>query len=231
MAKKYKCVIFDLDHTLWDYDTNCTETLSELHAEYKLERSNIKIEEFVRVFMEMNYSLWDQYDLGLIQRDVIRYQRFHRILLSLGVDDYKLSLNLSSEYVSRSPAKGNLMPNAKEILEYLNGKYQMIIITNGFDDIQATKLQSSGIQHYFEDVITSEKIGHKKPAKQIFDYALSRARVSAQDALMIGDNLNTDIKGAHNASVDATYFNPHKRLHNQTVHHEISDLSELKMIL
>ena len=67
--------------------------------------------------------MWDQYDLGIIQRDVIRYQRFHRILLELGIDDYQLSLSMSSDYVALSPTKKNLLPNAKNILEYLENKY------------------------------------------------------------------------------------------------------------
>lgn len=225
-------MIFDLDHTLWDYDKNCAEALSELYEIKKLKEKGIdSFDNLFEVFMEMNMQMWDQYDLGIIQRDVIRYQRFHRILLSLGVDDYNLSLEMSSEYVALSPTKKNLLPNAMNVLDYLRAKYNLLIITNGFDDIQATKLSSSGISKYFDNVVTSEKAGHKKPAKEIFEYAMAKGNYQPNDVIMIGDNLNTDIKGARNAAIDSVYFNPLKKQHKTDLKHEISDLIELKSIL
>lgn len=225
-------MIFDLDHTLWDYDANCAEALRELYEINNLQEKGIaSFEDLLRVFMEWNTKMWDQYDLGIIQREVIRYQRFNQILLSLGVDDYQLSLSISKDYVSLSPTKKNLIPNAKIILDYLKHKYKMLIITNGFEDIQSTKLSASGISNYFDNVITSEKAGHKKPAKEIFDYALHNGNFSANEVIMIGDNLNTDIKGAHNASIDSVYFNPLGKQHTTTLKYEISDLIELKSIL
>lgn len=225
-------MIFDLDHTLWDYDTNCAEALRELYEVNNLQEKGISsFEDLFRVFMEWNTKMWDQYDLGIIQREVIRYQRFNQILLSLGIDDYQLSLSISKDYVSISPTKKNLIPNAKIILDYLMHKYKMLIITNGFEDIQATKLSSSGISKYFDNVITSEKAGHKKPAKEIFDYALINGKLAAHEVIMIGDNLNTDIKGANNANIDSVYFNPSGKQHSTSLKHEISDLIELKSIL
>ncbi len=225
-------MIFDLDHTLWDYDTNCAEALQELYDKNNLKEKGVhSFEDLLDVFMDMNTRMWDQYDLGIIQRDVIRYQRFHRILLALGVDDYQLSLSMSSEYVSLSPTKKNLVTNAQVILDYLKEKYSMLIITNGFEDIQATKLSSSGIADYFDHVITSEKAGHKKPAKEIFDYALKNSNLTTNEVIMIGDNLNTDIKGANNAAIDSVYLNPLKKQHTATLRYEISDLIELKSIL
>lgn len=224
-------MIFDLDHTLWDYDKNCAEAIHELYIKNDLHRKGISsAEKFLDAFMEMNTLMWDQYDLGVIQRDVIRYQRFHRILLALGVDDYKLSLTMSSEYVSLSPTKKNLLPNARAILDYLEKKYRLLIITNGFDEIQSVKLESSGISRYFDSVVTSETAGHKKPAKEIFEYALAN-NYQTDEVIMIGDNLNTDIKGAANAGIDSAYFNPSKKPHQHKMKYEISDLIELKSIL
>lgn len=228
----YQCVIFDLDHTLWDYDTNCAEALQELYEKNELKKRGINsFSNLLEVFMEMNTQMWDQYDLGIIKRDVIRYQRFHRILMALGIDDYNLSLSMSSDYVALSPTKKNLLPNAKVVLDYLKQKYSMMIITNGFEDIQATKLTSSGIATYFNSVITSESVGHKKPAKEIFEHAMASGNYNTKDVIMIGDNLNTDIKGANNASIDSVYFNPGRKAHKSTVKYEISDLIELKSIL
>ena len=228
----YKCVFFDLDHTLWDYETNSADTLRELFQERRLREKGIdSFSDFLNAFILVNTNLWDQYDTGKIHRDVIRYERFHKILLALGVDDYDLSLSLSNDYVSESPKKSALMPNAIEILEHLHAKYPLSVITNGFEEIQSTKLASSGITHYFKSVVTSARAGHKKPAKEIFEFALAETGFLASEAIMIGDNVLTDIAGARNASIDTVLFNPNKIVHQEKVDFEIYDLMELKEII
>jgi len=228
----YKCILFDLDHTLWDYETNSSETLYELFHQHKLNEKGIdSFPDLFKTFVEINTSLWNQYDTGKIHRDVIRYERFHKILLALGIDDYELSLNLSNDYVSEAPKKGALMPNSVELLDYLATKYHLGIITNGFEEIQSTKLDSSGITHYFKSVVTSARAGHKKPAKEIFEFTLAENGFHASEAIMIGDNLLTDMAGAKNASIDTILFNPNKIHHQEKIDYEIRDLIELKTIL
>ena len=107
----------------------------------------------------------------------------------------------------------------------------MYIITNGFDEIQSTKLQSSGIEKYFQEVVTAQKAGYKKPAKEIFHYALDKEGILSHQAIMIGDNLITDIGGAKNAAIDAVYLNPTGVSHNENVTYEIRSLNELTTIL
>lgn len=229
---KYKCILFDLDHTLWDFETNSTTTLAELYEVHNLKSKGvINFAEFKKVFSRINTDLWARYDAGLINRDEIRFHRFKNILAHFGITDEKLSMTLSDEYVMQSPKKSALMPNAIESLEYLATRYHMTIITNGFEEIQGTKLASSGITHYFKSVVTSARAGHKKPAREIFDFALAESGFTHEQAVMIGDNLQTDIGGARNASVDTIYFNPDRLIHNEIVTHEIHDLKQLIGIL
>ena len=228
---KYKCLLFDLDHTLWDYEMNSREALSELYIGFALEKKGVEEAKFLQTFYVINNELWDKYDRGLLHRDVIRNERFHKILTALGVNDYDLSLNLSHEYISTSPKKKNLMDGCKETLEYLHRKYPMVIVTNGFDEIQSTKLSSSGIDHYFKSIITSARAGHKKPAKEIFEFALNEIEASASEAIMIGDNLLTDIAGAVSANIDTVFFNPNKIQHQTVVSYEIKTLRELMNFL
>ncbi len=217
-VKSYKCILFDLDHTLWDYETNSCEALTELYVQFGLkERGVLSESDLYKTFYSINNELWDLYDRGMIHRDVIRNERFHKILMMLGVDDYKMSLEFSDEYLLHSPKKKNLIEGCKETLDYLFPKYPMVIVTNGFDEIQSTKLSSSGIRHYFKDVVTSARAGHKKPAKEIFEFALNENNVQAHETIMIGDNLLTDIAGAKNASIDTIFYNPTKIEHNTPV--------------
>lgn len=149
----------------------------------------------------------------------------------MGIDNYDLSLKLSDEYVDKSPKKSTLMPNAIETLNYLHPRYPMTIVTNGFDEIQSTKLASSGITSYFKSIVTSARAGHKKPAKEIFEFALAESGFESHETLMIGDNLLTDIGGARNASLDTVFYNPNKIKHKEQTRFEIHDLKELRDIL
>jgi putative hydrolase of the HAD superfamily len=229
-VKKYEVVLFDLDHTLWDYETNSRETLVELFDHYGLKDRGVTKHAFLDSFSRINTELWNLYDRSLLHRDMIRLHRFEKILLEIGINDQPLSLQLSSDYIEHSPKKPNLLEGAKEILDYLFPKYPMVIVTNGFDDVQGTKLSCSGITHYFKDVITSARAGYKKPAKEIFEFALSQSGAQAHQAIMIGDNLQTDIGGAINANIDSVHldFNGHV---GSSATHKIGHLGELRRIL
>lgn len=230
--KKYRCVFFDLDHTLWDYETNSEEALRELYDKFELpKRGAIPFNEFYKGFVKINTEIWDNYDRGLIPKEVIRNERFDRVFKNAGITDYALSMKFSEEYISESPKKANLVAHAKDVLDYLHPRYPLYIITNGFEEIQSTKMESSGITNYFKGVVTSARAGCKKPEKEIFEFALRENGFDCCDSIMIGDNLLTDIAGARNASVDTVYYNPYKLPHSENVTYEIHSLKELISIL
>lgn len=229
--QKYKHLLFDLDHTLWDYDKNAAETLSELYDEYRLdEKGNFSAEQLVDVFFEINEQLWADYNTGQISKHTIRTQRFKKVFDKLGLPLQYFPVDFDYRYVNGCPEKTHTMKYAKEVLDYLLPKYKMHIITNGFNDVQSTKLEKSGLGRYFDQVITSESCGAKKPSERIFDYTLQKIEASKSECIMIGDNLNTDIQGAINASIDQVYFNPTGKAHQHKVTLEISCLSDLKSL-
>ena len=227
--KKYTCIFFDLDHTLWDYETNSRDTLVELYLGYDLVSKGIpKADDFLDRFKVVNTELWYLYDRGMIDSTVIREQRFKKILEPFQAYTEKLSEDLSRDYLDICPKKGNLMPHAKEVLDYLTKHYKMTVITNGFEDVQHQKLTAGNLYPYFDHVITSQKAGHRKPAREIFDYALQLNGIECHQATMVGDNLITDIGGARNASIDAIFFNSENVRHEETLDWEISSLIELQ---
>jgi len=232
MGKEYKVVLFDLDHTLWDYELNCREALDELYQHYQLlDRGIPDTLSFYEQFRKVNTELWDLYDRGLITNDVIRARRFSSILGHFGIADDNLCGELSDVYLHHCPRKSNLLPHTHDVLDYLSGKYELSIVTNGFEEIQQVKLSGGNLNKYFAHLVTSQRAGYRKPAAEIFQYALKAHSAEPHEAIMIGDNLVTDIGGATNASIDTIFFNPEKIDHDTDVHHEISCLSELKKIL
>ena len=230
--KKYTCILFDLDHTLWDFETNSKEILKDLFHQYNLRDQGISgFTFFYETFVRVNSQIWDLHDRNIIGSEEIRTQRFHKVFGEAGLDDYQLSLKFSADFLKELPYKKNLLPHAMEILDYLKPKYPMVIITNGLDELQATKMSSSGIFHHFKTIVTSQRAGNKKPSKEIFEFALKESGHRSEDAVMIGDNLKTDMAGAREAGIDTIYFNPAGQRHSEKVTYEIKSLAELKGLL
>ena len=229
---KYRHLFFDLDHTLWDFEKNATETLHTLYERHDFARfGTFTVEELIRVYSDINHALWRLYQNNKITQQQLRDVRFVRTLTRLGVPEEQIPANISAEFTNILPLKSAVFPYTHEVLDYLKPNYRLHLITNGFNDIQAIKLASSNLTHYFEEVITSEHSGHLKPDPRMFQHALERTGATAAESLMIGDNLECDVLGAYNAGIDQVYFNPDKRRHFNQITHEISCLSELKGIL
>ncbi len=229
---KYKHVFFDLDGTLWDFETNSHETLLELCHTYALnEKGVIDYEEFIKIYKVHNAQLWDLYNVDKISQKDLRRERFQRALSDFGIDDFGLSEDIGESYISICPKKDKLFPYSFNVLNYLKKKYELHIITNGFNKTQHIKLEHSNLISYFNHIITSEKTGFKKPNPLIFSHALDLANANSDESIYIGDNLVVDIVACQNSDIDGIYFNPKKKQHNENVKFEISCLSQLMEIL
>ena len=227
----YRHLFFDLDHTLWDFETNANETLATLYDRHALARHGIRLPDFNRVYNEVNHALWRLYQANKVTQIQLREIRFVRTLGKLGMAAADVPPTLSAEFTDILPEKSAVFPHTHETLAYLRGKYTLHLITNGFEDMQHRKLTSSNLKQYFDQIITSEHSGHLKPDPRMFAHALQAAGARAPESLMVGDNLECDVLGAHNAGIDQVYFNPVKRRHFNQITHEISCLSELKEFL
>jgi putative hydrolase of the HAD superfamily len=221
-------VFFDLDHTLWDFEKNSALTFEKIFAEQDVD---VELPDFLREYVPINLAFWKLYRENKIKKESLRYLRLRRVFDTLGyqIDDIRIA-DLADAYIEHLSTYDHLLPNTREILDYLKPRYRMHIITNGFEEIQERKLRNSNILGYFNHVINSEMAGVKKPDPIIFHLALERSHVLPQNALMVGDNLEADILGARAVGFHTIHLNVHKDpLHK---HGEIiDDLGEIKLYL
>jgi putative hydrolase of the HAD superfamily len=206
---KYKHLFFDLDHTLWDFETNSKATLKDLYTNNALLEKGIgSFDDFFAKYSFHNHRLWDKYTKGQIKQDELRWKRMWLALIDYKIADEVLSRKMSSEFLELLPTKNCLFPYTVEILTYLQGKnYQLHLITNGFESVQHNKLKGCGLTDYFVEIITSEGSNSIKPNKEIFDFALQKANANTYESIMIGDNLDADIEGGINAGLDTVFVN------------------------
>jgi putative hydrolase of the HAD superfamily len=229
---KYKHIFFDLDHTIWDFDKNAEETLYELYDIYNLSAIGLPSAAlFIETYTRNNHQLWAEYHTGKITKNELRETRFKKTFLQLGVQPHLLPLAFEDDYVKLCPTKTNLFPHAHETLRYLQQKYTLHLITNGFKETSEYKIGNTNIGSYFQHVIISEVIGVNKPDKAIFEHALNLAGATKNESLMIGDSLEADVYGALSFGMDAIYFNPLNGPKPADVPLQVTHLKELMMIL
>jgi len=223
-----KHIFFDLDHTIWDFDRNAEETLNELYNTYKLNELGLNsCSDFIAIYTKNNHQLWADYHLGKITKDFLRAERFSKTFIQLGIHPDSVPHQFEDDYVNISPTKTNLFEGAENVLSYLKEKYTLHIISNGFKETTLTKMNLSGLNPYFDNVIISEDVGVNKPNPEIFEYALDKAKAAKGESIMIGDSLEADIYGALNFGMEAIFFNPTKKKKPEDINREIIHLEEL----
>ncbi len=228
--KDIKHIFFDLDHTLWDFETNSKTTLQELFIEFDLTAEGLKFETFFLAYKRINELYWRKYRENKVTKEELRVGRF---LDAFSDEAYQVSYEYASKFARRyleiCPHKTNLFPNAISTLQYLQGKYQLHILTNGFKEVQHIKLKESKLTSYFQTVICSEELGIKKPNPEIFQYAMKRVNARPDNSIMIGDSFEADVQGALNVQMKAILFNVlDVKIDNHI--NQVKELSELVRI-
>lgn len=206
--KQYDVLFIDLDDTLYDFSANSLSAYREVYALMDYDRWFDGFDHYYKLYWERNRELWVLYGDNKITKDQLNAERYTYPLRVVGVPDAEVvGARFWEESMKRLPLGKQLMPHAREVLEYLRPRYKMYILSNGFAELQARKMQSAGIGHYFDGVVLSDDIGVNKPHRAIFEHALRVAGTTPDRVLMIGDNYEVDAKGAYGAGIDQVLYN------------------------
>jgi putative hydrolase of the HAD superfamily len=229
----YKHLFFDLDHTLWDFETNAKLALQDIYIKEKLHQIGIaNFDDFFTKYSFYNEKLWDRYTKGFIKQDELRWKRIWLTLLDYKIANEVLAKQLSTAFLEILPTKTTLFSHTIELLEYLKLKdYTLHLITNGFESVQQAKLKHSKLSQYFTHVVTSEGSNAIKPQKEIFEYALSKAQTTNKHSIMIGDNIEADILGAVGAGFSTIYVNHINKNVLPEATHTVFNLEQIMQIL
>lgn len=217
-------VFFDLDHTLWDFERNSALAFREVFRKQKI---NINVEDFLEVYKPINFKYWELYRNNSVTKEALRFGRLKESFDSLKFETIDATINaLADDYIEYLPANNYLLEGSLEVLNHLKGKYKLHIITNGFEEIQQRKMEGSGIHKFFDTITTSEEAGVKKPHPQIFEKAIQKSGAVPEKSVMIGDNLEADIIGAHQFGFHVIHLDSFGQSINGQ-YHQVQKLKEL----
>ena len=220
-------IFFDLDHTLWDFDTNSALAFDEI---FKSDYQAIDTKLFLEHYIPINQACWALFQVDKMTHEELRYQRLKQSFdaINYAVSDHQIE-QIAQDYIQLLPEFNHLFDDALETLSYLKARYELHIITNGFAEVQFRKLSNSNLSHYFKTVTNSEMAGAKKPNPIIFQHALHLAQAQKNESIMIGDSMEADVKGALDFGMKAIFFNSNQIEVSENII-QISTLAQLKTI-
>lgn len=204
----YQTILIDLDDTLWATQQNNKEAIHQLYLEEGWADGYASFDQFWEIYWPSNEALWHQYRHGEISKYELTIERFRRPLIAVKAFTEEEILKINSRFLHLSSHKKGLVDGAIELLKYLQSLYKVVVVSNGFSEVQHRKMSVSGLAPYIDATVLSEEVGISKPYKGIFDRALSLSHTRREEAIMIGDSWDADILGAQNAKLPSIWFNP-----------------------
>ena len=208
---KYKYLLFDLDHTLLDFDAAEDIALSQLLKEEGV----VDIQAYKYYYVPMNKALWKDLEQKKITKAELINTRFAKLFAHFGIE--KDGAYLAERYQFFLSKQGQTFPGVEDLLKKLISKgYELYAATNGITYIQTGRLEQSGIAPYFKEIFISEQLHTQKPDAEFYEKIGARIpNFNKNQTLMIGDSLSADIQGGNNAGIDTIWYNPH-HLENKT---------------
>jgi putative hydrolase of the HAD superfamily len=205
MNKKYTHIFFDLDNTLWDFETNSRNTMLIIFQKLNLGQTH-DFSQFFETYTRHNDSLWQSYRKNEVLKKELTRLRFQNTFDELEIKGINAE-EMNELYLNEMPNQKILNEGVIEILNYLKKKrYHLNIITNGFSEVQRRKIETSGLKPFFDKIFISEEIKSPKPERAIFEYAVKSSNAKKSQSLMVGDDWEVDVLGALKFGIDAVLF-------------------------
>jgi len=220
----YDWILFDADNTLFDFDLSAEKSLEKTIRDFDIEYQPMHQD----IYEKINKKCWKDFEDGLLPQSKLRDLRFELFLKA--INEPADVVKMSSYYLKCLSETDYMLNGARELLNRLEGKIKMALVTNGLKEVQRPRITKAKLTHYFETIVVSDEIGVAKPNIAFYDYTFEQINWPDKNkVLKIGDSLNSDIQGGINYGLDTCWYNPHKK-ENKTQFiptYEIHDLNQI----
>jgi len=204
--KRYKWLLFDLDNTLVDFNASSKDAFVQLMKKLRVKNP----EKLYPIYNKINHQCWDEREAGLITPEVLKRKRWQLFFNKMKMKYDPLKANdFYFRIIQTNPV---FIKGAEQLLKDLQGKYKLMMITNGLSEVQNPRIKILKLAQYFEHVVISDEIGVAKPQKAFFTHCEKLMRkVDKKKVLVIGDTLKSDIKGGNKFGYDTCWYNYYKK--------------------
>ena len=232
--KSYKAILIDWDDTIGDFSNAALKSLRAMYDEHNLQACYADFERFFEIYETHNLDLWRRYGLDEVTKDYLEFDRmFYPLTMApkpLPQEEcIRLAQTMQDEHLRMTTHFFSLLPDAERVVRYLAKHYPLVVLSNGFVEVQYDKINKSGLRDCFTDIVLSEEVGCQKPNPRIYEIALQRGGWKAEDVLMIGDSWTSDIHGAIAAGIDQLWI--HEGETDLPSTYKVAHLSEVLSLL
>lgn len=201
--ENFDFLLFDADNTLFDFDKAEDAALRQVLKE----RGYPDDDATRNLYLSINRDLWARLDRGEVTQGYLVVERFAAFTRAMGGSDDPVEFN--RDYLDRLAQGSFLLPGAEELCRRLAPSCTLAIITNGVARAQRGRLARSALAGLFPYVFISEEVGWQKPQREFFSHVCSAMAIrDRRRAVVIGDNLVSDVQGGLQSGLDAVWFNP-----------------------
>jgi putative hydrolase of the HAD superfamily len=229
--KRYRAFILDADNTLFDFDRAERAALQE--ALLKSGYQDVP-EDVCGRYHRINEELWKLFERGMIAQQELRIERFRRLIDEFPKRGTTLPVNPASVgqlYIEALSEKGYLLAHAHAVLQVLSSEVPLLLLSNGIASVQRRRIDRSGIEMYFKDILISSEVGIAKPDPMIFGLAVEKLNHRKVDILCVGDSPSSDIRGGWNAGIDTCWYAPWDTAYPADEPHPLYRISDLRQLL
>lgn len=225
----YELLLFDADDTLFDYSKGEAAAMEKTFNIFEL---SFDAEIHLPAYQIHNLKVWQLLEENKISPEELKIERFRNLFQEFDITtDPEL---FSKTYLEKLAESHHLFEGVEDVIKKIAPKFKLAVITNGLKEVQTKRIALSAISQHIEHVIISEDVGIAKPAPEIFEYAFNvTGHENKSKALMIGDNLKSDILGGLNFGIDTCWFN-FRNIENKTgikPKYEITSISQILEII
>ncbi|MFD2673072.1 HAD family hydrolase [Marinicrinis sediminis] len=205
-----KCIIFDLDDTLCDYQQAVENAKNKISM--VLLKSGLSPTYFWEKYHQSEPRLFKQYTEKMISIDEYRFRRFASILQKNHLISNEFVTHLNDIYMGEANHNVKFFSDTLPFLEKIsNNGVTPAILTNGPSDGQRKKIETLGLMKHIDRIYISSEIGYSKPSRESFQYVLNDLKVSAAHTMMIGDSVYYDVVAATNAGIEGILIDRNNR--------------------
>ena len=224
----YQWILFDADNTLLDFDRSEHQALKRALEERGIPFTN----QYHKTYQKINKAHWLAFEEGQINKKDLRLLRFQRFFEVIGHKAEEKSF--AASYLHYLSQGSFLIEGAMAQVQHLAGQYQLALVTNGLREVQRPRIAQSGLEPHFQAIIVSDEIGYSKPNPSFFEYTFDQiGQPPKEQVIIIGDNLNADIRGGAKFGIHTCWYNPRhqKNLLDVIPNYELDRLQKLKTFL
>lgn len=221
-------LFLDLDDTILDFHKAEHLALGKTFRQFGLEPT----EPVMARYSQINKAHWERLERKELTREEVLVGRFAVLFAEVGIvaDAEKCA----RAYEDNLSVGHYFLPGAQEALEALSRKYKLYLASNGTAKVQAGRLKSANISHYFQEIFVSQEIGANKPDLVYFQRCFAKIPgFDPRKAMMVGDSLTSDILGGQQAGMATCWVNPQRKPGREDIRpdYEIQALHQLEALL